>query len=46
MCILNKDKEGLEDLLRYNDAMGEQEEDPQLQKEARREDWRIRKSQV
>ena len=43
--MINKVKEGLEDLLRYNDAMSEQEEDLQRQEEAWREYKRIRKAQ-
>ena len=31
MGMINEAKEGLEDLLRYNDAIGEQEEDLQRQ---------------
>ena len=38
VCMINKAKEGLEDLLRYNDAMKEQEEDIKRQEEAWRED--------
>ena len=45
MRMLNKDKEGLEDVLRYNDAMRKQEEDIQNQEEAWREDEKIRKEQ-
>ena len=44
MRMLNEANEELEELLRYNDAMREQEEDPQRQEEAWREDKRIRKS--
>ena len=36
--MINDDMDGLEDLLRYNDAMIEQEEDLQRQKESCRED--------
>ena len=45
MRIINQAKEGLGDLLCYNDAMREQEEDPQHQEEAWREDGRISKAQ-
>ena len=45
MCMINEAKEGLEDLLCYNDATWEQEEDIQHQEEACREEERIRKSQ-
>ena len=38
MRMINKAKEGLEDLLRYNDAMKEQEEYIKHQEEAWRED--------
>ena len=38
MRMINEAKEGLEDLLRYNDAMKEQEEDIKRQEEAWRED--------
>ena len=31
MCTINEAEEGLEDLLRYNDTMREQEEDLQRQ---------------
>ena len=36
--MINEAKEGLEDLLRYNDAMREREEDLQRQEEA----WRFK----
>ena len=45
MCMINEAKEGLEDLLCYNDAMREQEEDIQRQEESWREDKLISKSQ-
>ena len=45
MRMINEAKEGLEDLLRYNDAMRKQEEDIQRQEEDLREDERIRKEQ-
>ena len=45
MRMINKAKEGLEDLLHYNDAMEEQEEDIQRQEEAWKEDNRIMKAQ-
>ena len=45
MRMINEAKEGQEDLLRYNDAMREQEEDIQRQEEAWRRDKLIRKSQ-
>ena len=45
MRMINETKEGLEYLLRYNDAMREQEEYPQCQEEAWREDKLIRKAQ-
>ena len=45
MCTINNDKEGLEDFLRYNDAMREQEEDIQSQEEAWREGKGISKAQ-
>ena len=45
MCMINEAKEGLEDLLCYNDAMREQEEDIQRQEESCIEDERFRKSQ-
>ena len=44
MRMINEAKEGLEDLLRYNDARREQEGDIQRQEEAYREDERISKS--
>ena len=43
MRMINEAKEVLEQLLRYNDEMREQEEDSQCQEEAWREDKRIRK---
>ena len=45
MRMINEDKGGLEDLLRYNDAMRKQEEDLQRQEEACREGKRIKKEQ-
>ena len=45
MRMINEAKEGLKDLLHYNDAMREQEEDIQRQEEAWRDDERIRKEQ-
>ena len=45
MHMINKAKEGLEDLLRYNDSMMEQEEDIQRQEESWRENERIEKAQ-
>ena len=45
MRMINKDKEGLEELLCYNDTMMEQDEDLQHQEEAWREDKRIKKAQ-
>ena len=44
MRMINEAKEVLEDLLRYNDAMMEQDEDLQRQEEFWREDERIRKA--
>ena len=44
MRMINEAKEVLEDILRYNDAMMEQDEDLQRQEEAWREDKRIRKA--
>ena len=43
--MINEAKEGLEDLLRYNDAIRENEVDIQRQEEAWREEERISKSQ-
>ena len=45
MHMISEIMEGLEDLLRYNDAMREQEEYIQRQEEPWREDKLIRKSQ-
>ena len=45
MRMINEAKEGLEDLLCYNDTIREQEEDLQHQEEAWREDERISKAQ-
>ena len=45
MHMINKGKEGLEDLLHYNDAIREQEDYLQRQEESWIEDKRIRKSQ-
>ena len=45
MRMINEAKEGLEDLLRYNDAIRENEVDIQRQEEAWREEERISKSQ-
>ena len=45
MRMINQAKEGLEDLLSYNDAMMEKEEDLQRQEESWREDKQIRKAQ-
>ena len=42
MSTIKDAKEGLEDLLRYNDAMREQGEDIQIQEEGCREDGRFR----
>ena len=41
MRLINKAKEGLEDLLLYNDAMMEREKDLQRQEDSWREDERI-----
>ena len=46
--MINEAKQGLEDVLRHNDAMRrnkEIEEDPQHQEEVWKEDKRIRKAQ-
>ena len=43
--MINEAKEGLKDLLCYNYAMREEEEDLQLQEEGWREDKRIGKAQ-
>ena len=45
MRMINQAKEGLEDLLRYNDAMREQNEDIQCQEESWREEEQIMKAQ-
>ena len=45
MRMINEAKEGLEDLLRYNGAMREQEEYLHIQEEAWREDGLISKAQ-
>ena len=45
MRMINKTKEGLEYLVRYNNTVREQEEDIQLQEESLREEKRIRKAQ-
>ena len=45
MQMINESKEGLEDLLRYNDAMRGKYEDLQRQEEAWREYKQIRKGQ-
>ena len=45
MRMINQAKEGLEDLLSYNDAMMEKEEDLQRREEAWKEDQLISKAQ-
>ena len=45
MLMINQDKEVLEELLSYNDAMREQEEDLQHPEESWIEDERVSKSQ-